>query len=339
MTLVKCVVWDLDMTLWEGVALESDDVKLRAGIRESVLEFDAAGVLQSIASRSDENTALEILNRLGVAGYFLFPQIGWQDKNISVQVIAEQLNIGLDSMVLVDDDPYERAQVASALPTVQCIAPEDLGSLVARVRGQSVTSEGKTRRVMYQAEQARADAEQASGLSRQEFTAQLGLQFSVRRLRPDDLDRARELTLRTSQLNTTGIVYSREELERLQCEPDHLLLAASLRDRFGDYGTIGLAVLETTQDVWVLKLLLTSCRVLSRGAGSLLLDDIRRRAHEAGVRLEAEMISTERNRIMAVTLRLAGFKLLQERRGDRSVLSATAAPPQTPSHVTVRSEL
>jgi FkbH-like protein len=338
MKLVKCVVWDLDMTLWEGVALESDKVRLKPGVRESVLEFDAAGVLQSIASRSDEDTALEMLNRLGVASYFLFPQIAWRDKNISVQLIAEQLNIGLDSIVLMDDDPYERAQVASALPEVECIAPEDLGSLMARVRRQHVTSEGKTRRVTYQAEQARGHAERASGLSRQEFIAQLGLQFSVRRLRPGDLDRARELTLRTSQLNTTGIVYSREELEKLLCDPDHLLLAASLRDCFGDYGTIGLAVLQTTQDVWVLRLLLTSCRVVSRGAGSLLLDDIRRRAYEAGVGLEAEMIPTERNRIMGVTLRLAGFELLPARRGDRIVLSATAAAPPIPQHVTVRSE-
>ncbi len=338
MTLLKCVVWDLDMTLWEGVAMESDDVRLRAGIRESILEFDAAGVLQSIASRSDEDTALKMLNRLGVAGYFLFPQIAWRDKDISVRLIAGRLNIGLDSVVLVDDDPYERAQVAAALPAVRCVAPEDLGSLAARVRGQSVTSEGKTRRVMYQAEQARTHAEQASGLSRQEFIARLGLEFSVRRLHSDDLSRARELTLRTSQLNTTGIVYSREELERLTGDPDHLLLAASLRDRFGDYGTIGLAVLQTTQDVWTLKLLLTSCRVVSRGAGSLLLDDIRRRAHAAGVGLEAEMIPTERNRIMAVTLRLAGFRPAPERRGDRVVLSATAAPPQPPQHVDARSE-
>jgi FkbH-like protein len=127
-------------------------------------------------------------------------------------------------------------------------------------------------------------------------------------------------------------------LEKLLCDPDHLLLAASLRDCFGDYGTIGLAVLQTTQDVWVLRLLLTSCRVVSRGAGSLLLDDIRRRAYEAGVGLEAEMIPTERNRIMGVTLRLAGFELLPARRGDRIVLSATAAAPPIPQHVTVRSE-
>lgn len=337
MRLVKCVVWDLDRTLWDGVAIESDAVELNAGVREAVVALDTAGVLQSVASRGDEEVALATLERLGVAGFLLFPQIAWTDKDRGVARIAEKLNIGLDSVVLVDDDPYERAQVAAALPEVECIAPEDLSALLERVGGQEATGEARNRRAMYRAEQARSEAEAVSGLSPQEFAAQLALEFSVRRLCAEDLDRARELTLRTHQLNTTGIAYDRDELDLLRRDPGHLVLAASLRDRFGDYGTIGLAVARTTRDLWVLTLLLTSCRVVSRGAGSLLLADIQRRAGAAGARLHAEMVPTERNRMMTVTLRLAGFEVLR-RDGERLVLVAAAPPQPVPPHITVRSE-
>jgi len=336
--IIKCVVWDLDRTLWHGVAAESDDVGLNPGVRAAVTALDAAGVLQSVASRGDEELALAALGRLGMADYLLFPQINWGDKDKSLIRIAEKLNLGLDSLVLVDDDPYERGQVAAALPQVETIAPDELGALVAKVGRQPTTPEAGNRRALYQVEHSRSEAERRSGLSPQAWADQLGLEFTVRQLRSEDLERARELTVRTHQLNTTGITYSAGELRRLRGDPDHLVLAASLRDRFGDYGTIGLAVVQTTSDVWILTLLLTSCRVVSRGAGSLLLGDVQRRAAAAGARLEAEMVPTERNRMMTVALRLAGFQTSTDRRHGHLVLLAPATPPQPPRHVTVRSE-
>jgi FkbH-like protein len=217
MNVLKCVVWDLDHTLWDGVVLESGDVELRSGVRDAVHALDRAGILQSVASRGDEATALARLDQLAVADYFLYPQITWADKSDGLRRIAEQLNLGLESFVLLDDDPYERAQVGAALPVVRCLPPGELATLMAEVDRLAATGEAARRREMYQAERRRAAAQASSDLSPAAFTRQLDMYFDVHRLRVEELDRAHELTMRTHQLNTTGIVYDRATRVRSGC--------------------------------------------------------------------------------------------------------------------------
>ncbi|MFW6012385.1 MAG: hypothetical protein ACOC92_01605, partial [bacterium] len=143
-----------------------------------------------------------------------------------------------------------------------------------------------------------------------------------------------ELTVRTNQLNATGYTYSYEELDRFRRSPDHLLLVASLEDRFGTYGKVGLALIDRKAEealdgidgegeadegeVWFLKLLLMSCRVMSRGAGSILLAHVLQRARDEGARLLAEFRPTDRNRQMLVTYKFAGFREVE--RQDGSIL-------------------
>src|SRR5262245_60645516 len=110
---VKCVVWDLDDTLWSGVLLEDREVRPRP---DALRALDARGIRQSVASRNDPAVALGKLRELGVLEYFLHPQIHWDAKSSSVRAISEALNLGLDSLVFVDDQPFERDEVRSALP-------------------------------------------------------------------------------------------------------------------------------------------------------------------------------------------------------------------------------
>src|SRR5262249_51447457 len=113
---IKCVVWDLDNTLWDGVLIEGDHVKLRAGIPELLKYLDERGILLSIASNNDHQSAWNELTRLGVADYFLYPQIDWTPKSRNVSAIAKHLSIGLDTVAFVDDNPFELDEVASTLP-------------------------------------------------------------------------------------------------------------------------------------------------------------------------------------------------------------------------------
>jgi predicted enzyme involved in methoxymalonyl-ACP biosynthesis len=115
------------------------------------------------------------------------------------------------------------------------------------------------------------------------------------------------LTVRTNQLNSSGQTYSYEELDLLRRSRGHLLLVAGLEDRYGTYGKIGLALIAKQPALWTVKLLLMSCRVISRGVGSILIGHILRLAKEAGVRLQAELKPTSRNRMMLVTYKFAGF--------------------------------
>jgi FkbH-like protein len=141
--------------------------------------------------------------------------------------------------------------------------------------------------------------------------------------------------VRTNQLNTTGRTYSYAELATLANSPDHLLLVASLADRYGGYGTIGLALVEKQAELWTLKLLLMSCRVMGRGVGTVLLRHIMGLAAVHGVPLHAEFVRTGRNRVMYVTYRFAGFEEVSSQ-GDSIVL---AAPPGSlqppPTYLTV----
>ncbi|HEU0300077.1 MAG TPA: hypothetical protein VFR37_11495, partial [Longimicrobium sp.] len=131
-----------------------------------------------------------------------------------------------------------------------------------------------------------------------------------------DLQRAEELTQRTNQLNTTGYTYDYAELNAFRTSPRHLLLVAGLEDRFGTYGKIGLALVEkTSPEVWTLKLLLMSCRVMSRGVGTIMMSHVMSETRAAGARLRAEFKPNGRNRMMEVTYRFGGFHEV-ERQGE-----------------------
>jgi FkbH-like protein len=314
---IKCVVWDLDNTLWDGTLLEGDEVRLRDTVRETLLELDSRGVLHSIASRNHAETALERLRAMGLEEYFLYPQINWGSKAASIQVIAENLNIGFDTICFIDDDPFELAEVHATLPNVLCLDHAQLPFLLQmpELKPETTTVESRMRRQMYLGDMRRKQTEEGLTGAHEEFLATLGMVFTIYPARAEDLTRAEELTNRTNQLNTTGRTYSREELEQLRGSSRHLLLMAQLSDKFGSYGKIGLALIECNPEVWIIKLLLMSCRVMNRGVGMILLNYILRRARESGVRLLSEFLANDRNRMMYVTYKFAGFTEVETRDG------------------------
>lgn len=316
---IKCVVWDLDNTLWDGVLLEGDDVRIRDPAVKTIRELDRMGVLHSIASRSDSKTALAKLREHELEHIFLVPQISWGPKSSAVRLIALELNISTDAIALVDDDPFERDEVRSELPDVLVVDAEEIDTLLERpeFKPVRVTRDASRRRQMYQAEIERRQDERA--MAPGEFLASLEMTLTISLASGDDLDRLEELTMRTHQLNSTGYTYSRDELAALSLSPIHRLFVATLDDRYGTYGRIGVALVELRGDRRLLRLLLMSCRVMSRGVGSVLLTHVLLAARAAGTPLQAEFIRTERNRPMYLTLRMAGFREIS-RTGDVALL-------------------
>lgn len=331
---VKCLVWDLDDTLWTGTLLEDPSVTIDPQAVTVVRELDRRGILNSIASRNEESLALEKLRERGLDEYFLYPQINWNAKDVSVKAVADALNVGVDTLAFVDDQDFDRAEVAFSLPEVRCFSPDDLGSLLdlPDFNPPFVTPESAQRRLMYLADAARTHEEAEFSGPKEEFLASLSMRFTISGAREEDLQRAEELTVRTNQLNTTGRTYSYDELKAFAESDSHLLLVAELEDRHGTYGKIGLALVETGAEVWRLKLLLMSCRVMSRGVGTVMLNHVMRAARDAGARLQAELIPNDRNRMMLITLRLGGFKECG-REGATLILESTAPPPPPPDYL------
>lgn len=308
---VKCVVWDLDHTVWDGILLEDGDVPPRPGVLDIIRQLDERGILQSVASRNDEDAALARLRALGIDEYFLYPQINWNAKGQNVARIAQLLNINLDTFLFVDDQPFEREEVQHACPAVRVLDAATLEGMLDRedLNPEFITDDSRNRRRMYMADIQRNQAEETFSGPSEDFLRGLEMRFTLAPCSEADLQRAEELTQRTNQLNTTGYTYDYDELNAFRTSPDHVLLVAGLEDRYGTYGKIGLALIEkTSAEHWTLKLLLMSCRVMSRGVGTIMMSHVMRLTQDAGAILRAEFKPNGRNRMMEVTYRFGGFR-------------------------------
>ncbi|MHB8883056.1 MAG: HAD-IIIC family phosphatase [Thermodesulfovibrionales bacterium] len=314
---IKCVIWDLDNTIWKGVLSEDDKIEMRGDVAHILETLDRRGILNSIASKNDYNSAMSQIEEFGLADYFLYPQIHWNSKTESIREISRLLDIGVDSLALIDDQPFEREEVNFTIPDVLCIDSADLHRLLEmpEMTPRFVTEDSTKRRRMYLNEIARNKVEAKFVGPKDEFLASLNMVFTISPAGEEDLRRAAELTERTHQLNTTGYSYTYEELDRFRTSRDHRLLIAGLDDKYGTYGKIGLALMECSEAVWTIKLLLLSCRVMARGVGSIMLNHLRREARASNVRLLAEIIPNDRNILMSITYKFAGFREIEKRDG------------------------
>ena len=318
---IKCVVWDLDNTLWDGVLLEDERVSLKNNVINIIKTLDNRGILQSIASKNEQAKAIAKLEEFGLHKFFLYPQINWNSKADSIKKIARSINIGTDTIAFIDDRLFELEEVKFSHPEVLCFDAACLDRLLdlPEMNPRFITEDSKIRRLMYLSDIERDRLESEFVGPQEEFLATLDLHFTISSAREEDLQRAEELTVRTNQLNTTGYTYSYEELNRFRQSDRHKLLIASLSDKYGTYGKIGLALVECQDSLWTIKLLLMSCRVISRGVGTVMLNYIIEQAKENNVRLCAEFVSNNRNRMMHISYKFAGFKEI-EKVGEIAVL-------------------
>ncbi|MEU6022996.1 HAD-IIIC family phosphatase [Micromonospora sp. NPDC048871] len=306
---IKCLVWDLDNTLWKGTLLEDGEVHLSDEIRQIVIDLDARGILQSVASRNDHDEAWAQLEKLGLAEYFVVPQISWGRKSDAVRHIADTLKFAQHTIAFIDDHPAERAEVAFHLPEVRCYPAEEALRLaeLPEFNPPVITADSRRRREMYQASNRR-DTERASfDGPEEEFLRSLDLRMGIDRATDADIARLEELTLRTSQMNATGVHYSEETLRGMVATGGHDVLVVSMTDRFGPHGAVGVILLERYPGVYHLKLLATSCRVVAFGAGAVILRWLTDQAARADAHLVADFRRSDRNRMMEVAYRFAGF--------------------------------
>jgi len=306
---IKCVVWDLDNTIWEGILLENDNVRLRPGIIQVIETLDARGILHSIASKNNRDFALEKLREFGIADYFLYPEISWNAKSVSIERIRKNLNLGKDRLLFIDDQRFERDEVNFVHPEVLCLGAEDYMKLPEHplLNPRFITQDSRRRRIMYLDDQKRKHAESEFIGPRTDYLASLELVLTINNAEEIDLQRAEELTMRTNQLNTTGKTYGYGELKRMIDSDRHMILIGELIDKYGSFGKIGLASIEKFDVLWNLRLFLMSCRVMAYGIGSVFLTYILQKAKEEGNKVTAEFIHTDFNRMMYITLKFSNF--------------------------------
>lgn len=259
---VKCVIWDLDNTLWEGTLVEDglENLRLKPRVVDLLHTLDERGILLSIASKNNRDEALAALGHFGLDELFLYPQISWSSKSQAIDTIARSLNIGRNALLFLDDTAFEREEVRSLYPEVRTLDAADYLTLPERTDCQAaVTDESRHRRQLYRVEMDRhAEAESYAG-DTTAFLRACHIRLTVTRLTAAILERAHELTQRTNQMNFSGTRYSRELLGELLNNPDVDLMVLSCEDRFGHYGTIGFSVIERHEPRMID--LMFSCRI------------------------------------------------------------------------------
>lgn len=312
---VKCVVWDLDNTFWDGTLIETEDLnslQLRPDVLSTVRKLDEKGILQSIASKNDYSEAWPVLERLGVAEYFLYPQIGWGAKSASIRAISEQLNIGIDTFALFDDSAFERNQVNSVLPQVRTYDPGDFGKLLERPEFQvPVTAESRMRREMYRAEKKRSESMKGSKEDTVEFLKHCNLR--LRLFVPETYEerlRCFELTVRTNQLNMSGNKYSPQEFEELLRRPGYKAISVSCEDDFGTYGIVGFGQYYKEDNVLTFTEFAMSCRVAGKYVESALFSELLERENCACGKFSVR--KTKKNTLLRRTLEEIGFRVVTE---------------------------
>ena len=307
---IKLVIWDLDNTIWKGILAEDKKVSLVEGIVDIIRTLDERGILQSVVSKNNYNEAMAQLEAFNIDKYFIYPQIGWDRKSVYIKEIIRLINIGEDTVMFIDDQPFERDEVKFSLPNVSCLDVVNIPDMLSMpsLNPLFITSDAKNRRQLYQNDIVRNEVKEQFNGTEEEFLKHLGMKFTISNATEEDLQRAEELTVRTHQLNSTGYTYSYDELKDFIKSDNHILLIAELEDKYGSYGKIGLSLVECCENFWTLKLLLMSCRVVSRGVGTILLCHIMNMAKKKSKKLRAEFVCTDRNRMMYLTYKLAGFK-------------------------------
>jgi FkbH-like protein len=329
----RCLVLDLDNTLWggvigddglRGIVLGQGDATGEAflSVQRTALELRERGVVLAVCSKNDDETAREpfrnhseMLLRENHVAIF---QANWKDKATNIRAIAEALSLGLESMVLLDDSPVERGLVREILPEVAVPElPEDPAlyarTLLAAGYFEAVTfsAEDQRRAKVYQ-ENALRVALKGSATGIEDYLRSLRMTIDFRAFDPLGRPRIAQLINKSNQFNLTTRRYSEVQIERLENDPAFFTLQVRLADSFGDNGMICAVICAQNQQDWQIDTWLMSCRVLGRMVEHAVLEEIVRNARLQGIRrLIGTYLPTQRNKLVEEHYGRLGFDLLE----------------------------
>jgi FkbH-like protein len=325
----KCLVTDLDGTLWGGVVgdigMESIEVgemgmgRAYSDLQAWIKELSRRGIAVCVCSKNDEKIAKEPFlshpgMKLSLDDIAVF-KANWQDKSQNLREIKEALNIGYDSMVFIDDNPVERGAVRSQLPDVEVPElPADASGFLAFLQAENLfetvalSDEDAMRTEMYRAAGEREAAKDSAG-SLEEYLQSLGMVCKISPFDSYSIPRVAQLTQRTNQFNLRTVRYAESDIEKAAADASSITMAVSLTDAYGDYGIIGAVIMKETEkgglflDTWLM-----SCRAVKRGVEEFVFNRMAQAAAEQGYSvIEAEYAPTEKNAPVKGLLANMGF--------------------------------
>ena len=276
----KVIVLDCDNTLWSGIVGEDGCAGIRFeafrnSLQECVLEQQRRGMLVALCSKNDEQEVLQVfaarsemlLKKRDLVAW----RINWQSKSENLTSLSQELGLSLDSFIFIDDDPMVCAEIRASLPEVLTLllppVPSEIPAFLRHVwvfDHDSLTHEDRQRTKLYQEhfmrEQVRRDS-----TSLDTFLANLELEVTISKMADPEVERVSELTMRTNQFNTTTQRRTPLEMKHLERSASTDCLVVHVKDRFGDYGLVGVIICQAENDRLLIDSFLLSCRALGRG--------------------------------------------------------------------------
>ena len=329
----KCLILDLDNTLWGGVIGDDglENIELgELGVGRAYTKFQRwvrdlkrRGIILAVVSKNEEAIAKEPFEkhpdsvlRLDDLAVFI---ANWENKVENIRRVQEILHVGFDTMVFLDDNPVERELVRRNLPEIAVPdLPTDPALFVSFLDRENffetatMSAEDADRTAMYQAEASR-QKERVQFQSTDDFLKDLQMQAEVHGVTPFTLPRIAQLTLRTNQFNVRTKRYGEEDIDRFSKGEAHRVFAFSLRDRYGDYGLVSVVILEKQKDEYFIDTWLMSCRVFQRGMEACVFNEVARSVGgEQGGIVTGEFIPTPKNGVVKNLFEDFGFKKVND---------------------------
>ena len=328
----KCLVLDLDNTLWggiigedgiEGIKLGDDPVgRSYVEFQHNLLALNQRGILLAINSKNNFDDAIQVINEhpnmVLKQDNFACVRINWNDKVVNMKEISDELNIGLDSMVFVDDDPVNIEYVRSNLPEISSIHmhadnchdnSRHLKLISPLFNVLKITDEDKARNRMYLEQRKRTELKTQVG-NLDEFLKQLNISVDIKNADDFTIPRISQLTLKTNQFNLTTRRYQEEDIRKFAQDSEKIVGCAQIQDKFGDNGITGAYIInKDNEQQWTIDTFLLSCRVIGRGIEDGVLCHIIEKARKDGIsQVRGEYIKTKKNQPAENFFENFGFK-------------------------------
>lgn len=324
----KCIILDLDNTLWGGIIGDDGIENIQIGslgigkafseFQQWFLELKKRGILLAVCSKNTEALAKEPFEKhpemvLHLDDFSIFVA-NWSNKTDNIKYIKNVLNIGFDSMVFLDDSPFEREMVRKEFPEI--VVPElpgDPAEYLSYVKSlnlfetASFNEEDEKRTFQYQ-EEARRSVAQLSFTNEEEFLLSLRMQCHVDGFNKFNAPRVAQLSQRSNQFNLRTIRYTEDDINKIAESEKYLAFAFSLKDKFGDYGLVSVLIIEIKNHSLFIDTFIMSCRVLKRNMEEFILNEICSKAKSLGFKtLTGEYIPTQKNIIVKDLYSSLGF--------------------------------
>ena len=351
----KVIALDVDNTLWGGIVGEDGFDGIALGheypgnaylaFQRRLLDFQQRGFILVLCSKNNSADVQQVLNthphQVLKPEHFAAMRINWDPKTDNLVALAEELNLGLDSFIFVDDSDYECALVRRELPQVEVVQtparPVEVPSCldqVSRLELISLTAEDLRKTEMYAQERVRRELRKnadESGGGLNGYLASLEMVMTVGIDEPAPLKRLAQMTQKTNQFNLTTRRYDEQQMRRMIDAPNWMVAHFSLKDAFGDSGIVGLALFDLSEPaVAELDTFLMSCRVIGRKAESAFLNALLKRLAAAGVReVLADYLPTPKNGLVTNFLTDHGFAVGADGRFRRNLNATPPLPDST----------